>query len=577
MTGSPQKAYPIPASAAGSRPRRGPWILAAVALAGCAAATVAVVLGRVGWVAVGAWLVGVTCALATVAGEWRERIRGWRPTWRTVAVVVLCCLPAGVRLALAGVRPVHGDELLVGYLSLREDVSAKRFFAEVPQWGGDFIAQFPTLFFVGQKAALGVLGESLVALRASVVPYEFLATLFLFLTVRRIIDDRAAALAVALYSFLAIALYLETLALHSISSTACFLAFFWFALRACEEGRRADAVAAGSLCGLCFLVYPSSYLALPVLAVFVLIRIVRTRRAEPIQNVALPGLGFLTVTAPFFAYALRFNDYFVARYHQVSLLTGYWSDAPERIKHGASAVGIVWDSLLLALRSLYQRGVGGNGGYFFGQLALFDPPTLVLVAVGLVLAVAGSRRRPMLAVVLLVIAGAFVTGVVLTVGPPAYHRFTLAFPFIALLAALPLWRLWTAGFATPIVRTAVVLGIVVAFAATNFGHFSKAAATDPGQEELRVASYINRRFPDRKVYVAAFPGQAFEKLAYFADPRRPARMVTNYHSELLQNFRRDEKYLYVIALPDDFGSKFHALDPASRFVRFSTGYGLLFN
>ncbi len=577
MLSTSQRAEPDPAPAAGRAPRRRQLVLAAVALAGCAAATLAVLLARTGWVAVGAWLVGATCALAAFAADWTSEIRGWRPTRRTLAVVALCCLPVGVRLALAGVRPVHGDELLIGYFSLREDVSAKRFFAEVPQWRGDFIAQFPTPFFVGQRAALGVLGDSLVALRASVMPYVFLAALFLFLTVRKVIDALAASLAVVLYSFLAIALYLETLGIHSISSTACFLACFWFALRASEHGRRADAVAAGSLCGLCFLLYTSSYVALPVLGVFAVMRIVKTRKAGLVQNAALPALGFATVTAPFFAYALKFNNYFLARIHQVSLLTGDWSDAPERIRHGASAAGIVLENLLLALRAFYRRGIGGNGGYFFGQLALFDTFTLALVTAGLALALASVRRRPVLGVVVVVLAVTFMTGVVLTVPPPAYHRFTLAFPFIALLAALPLWRVWKSGFATPAVRTALALGAAVVFTSTNLDYFATAAGGDPGQEELRVASYINRRFPARAVYVAAFPGNAFERLAYFADPRRPGRMVTNYHSDLLDGFRRDEKYLYVIAMPDDFGAKFHAKDPASRFVRFTTGWGLLFN
>ena len=123
----------------------------------------------------------------------------------------------------------------------------------------------------------------------------------------------------------------------------------------------------------------------------------------------------------------------------------------------------------------------------------------------------------------------------------------------------------------------MLIGLVVVFAARNLDYFSVAAVSDGYPEDLRVASYINRRFPDRQVYVAAFPGQAFQKLAYFADVRRSAKIITNYHNDLLQSFRTDEKYVYVIAMPDNFGEKFHALDPKSRFVRFTTDYGLLFN
>jgi len=569
-----------PSLAGSTARRRVIWrrrLLVASALAGCTFATAAVLVDRQGWPAVVAWLLSVGLAVAVFADEWGPALRGWHLSRRTVAVLGLCLVPVAVRLTCADTRRVHGDELITAYFSLTEDLGPGRFFAEVPKDSGEWVSQFSTPFFLLQKAALRVVGDDIAGIRLSVQPYVFLVALFLFLIARRIVDTRTAVFAVVLYSFLAISLYHETLGLHFVSSTAVFLVFFWFAFRASQHGLASDAVVAGALCGFCYLFYVSSYIALPVLAVFVVTRVLRTRRVEPVRNVVLPGFGFLVVMAPFLAYAVGFNNYFLARIQQVSLLTGSWSDVPERMKAGESAFYIVAKSLILALKALYRRGVGGHGGYFFGQLALFDTLTLALFVLGLGLAFSRLLRRPGIGMILMVLGVSFFTGVVLTIPPPAFHRLSLTFPFIALILAFPLRALWDAKVLSRPIRAAVLIGLVVVFAARNLDYFSVAAVSDGYPEDLRVASYINRRFPDRQVYVAAFPGQAFQKLAYFADVRRSAKIITNYHNDLLQSFRTDEKYVYVIAMPDNFGEKFHALDPKSRFVRFTIDYGLLFN
>jgi hypothetical protein len=62
---------------------------------------------------------------------------------------------------------------------------------------------------------------------------------FLYAIARELLDERAAVLSVVLYAFFGPSVYLETLGLHFVSSTAVFLAFFYFSLRELREGARA--------------------------------------------------------------------------------------------------------------------------------------------------------------------------------------------------------------------------------------------------------------------------------------------------------------------------------------------------
>jgi hypothetical protein len=121
---------------------------------------------------------------------------------------------------------------------------------------------------------------------------------------------------------------------------------------------------------------------------------------------------------------------------------------------------------------------------------------------------------------------------------------------------------------------ALTLGLLVA---SNLLAFGEATRSESYYEGLRLARLINRDFPDRDVYVAAFPSFGFERCYYFAPGKNARRIVTDYHKAFLENFNPDEKYLYVITIPKDFDEKFARLDPRGRIIRFSPNYSLFVN
>jgi hypothetical protein len=555
------------------------WASVAAIAAGVLAAAFAswrVAAGHPGWAAVGGWGVGVALVLLAFAPEWSPVVRRLRPSRRWLVVVLIGLAPVAVRLALASPARIHGDELITAYFSLTEDLSAQRFFAEVPRVRVEWVSQFPTPFFLVQRWLLAAVGDDVSGVRLSVQPYVFLVGVLLFLLAREIADRETAWIAATISTFLAISLYLETLGLHFVSSTAVFLAFFLVGVRAIRSGRCADAAATGVLCGACYLFYTSSYVALPLMVAVGGWQVLRSRGRGWARMLLLPVTACAVTVAPFVAHALTHYNYFNSRLVQVSLLSGQWSDVPERVARGESLPSILATNAGKAVLALGEGGIGGHGGYWFGYQGLFDPLSLLLLIAGTVMALRQARRRPALMAAVAVAAATFVSGIVLTIPPPAFHRWSLAWPFLALLMALPIRALLGLGRLTRFARVGTVAAVLLLFASINLGRFTRATFDDSVPLEIRLGEMINCRFPDKKLYVASFPGQAYEKLAYFANVRRRNRAVTTYHTDLLETFRTDEDYLYVIAIPDDFGARFHSLDPSARLVRVAPQYALLF-
>lgn len=537
-------------------------------------ATVFAETGHVTWVAISAWAVGLILFPMGFTG----RDAGCRTSPRDrLLAVAMGLLPILVRAACTTTQRFYGDELLIGFFSATERIAPERFFGPVPQDRGGFVSQFPATFFVLQRAVLDLLGRTIPVLRLSVLPYVFLSGAFLFLTVRHVLDRTAGVLAVSFWSFLAISLYLETTSLTNISAVGLFLPFLWSALRADQGNVPRDAVLTGMLAAGCYLFYPASFVALPILLVITLLRMLRRRKPEFLQNFVRPGLGFLVVFAPFVPYLVKVENYFIAYPRRVTLF-GSDSDVLRRIREGESAIRIVLKGLSTNLQALFASNVGGAGGYWFGGFPLFDHLTLVLFVAGLIAAPFVFRQRRQAWFLILVILAVWLMGAVLFPPPPAFHRLGIAYACLGLLLALPVWLLFRVPRLSRGVAVAAAGAILLTFAATNLEIFERAALLDEDfREDLRLCGVLVRRYPDRMFYVAAEPVSAFAKIGYWADERWDRMPRTDYHDPLLREMKTEEKYVYVVAYPDEFWERFLRCDPNGRFRKVSKNYGLFCN
>ena len=482
--------------------------------------------------------------------------------WATIAIIAL---PVLVRAALDDPERLHGDDLLTAYFSSRLNLLSSEVFGLVPPDPADWVAQFPAPFFALQKLFFVAFGESLRSIQFSVLPWVLAASAFLWAIAKELLDESGAFIAVFIYAFFGPSLYLETFGVMFVSSTAVFLAFLYAAVRELRSGEARWAIAEGLLAGAGFLFYLSSYVTLPIALLFFAARGSAPRERNVGRNLLLFTTGAVAVLVPLaLLQASAGTGSLSRRLADVSLLAG---------AGGESSGGFVWQNLKTAVSELYQPNSGGHGGYEFGHQALLEPLIATLLVIGLGFALVRGWHRLEWHLVLVSIGLAFVTGVVLTVPPPAYHRISVVFPLIALLAAVPLHRLVSAGSG----GRAIVAVVLTAFAWTHVVYFLIAALPERNPEVLRLARFVNERYPDRPLHVAAFPGFAFDRIYHFVPGKRASAVVTEYHATLLPKVDPQSRYLYVYTLPHFFDDAFRRADPNGRVIRFSSEYSVFVN
>jgi hypothetical protein len=277
-----------------------------------------------------AWLASLAMLAIAVPGE-PPALAGGRRLEHPILSGFVIFLPALVRCASFQVNRAHGDDLLTAYFSATYDLGSN-FFAPVPADSTQWVTQFPSPFFFFQKIFFLLFGESLMSIKFSVLPWVLVVSVFLFFVVRELLDERAATVALILYSFFWPSLYLETLGLHFVSSTAAFLAFFYVALRHFRTGCLRMTVVSGLLAGACCLFYTSSLIALPILTAFIVVRWLAVEEGGTLRSAVLAFTAALAVIAPFVVQSFSSEpNYFLRRIDQVSLLTGEWSGAKDRI------------------------------------------------------------------------------------------------------------------------------------------------------------------------------------------------------------------------------------------------------
>ena len=524
------------------------------------------------WTAV-FWLLSLLPLLVVTRDASTGRPRSPVSWSRSLALGAAALLPVLVRVANLDPTRLHGDELTVAYFSHTHDFVHSSFFGLMPE-PRDWIARFPKPFFLLQHAFFDVFGANLTTIRLSVLPYVAIVSCMLFLIAEELFDRRAAWVAVVLYSFFAPSVYLETIGVHFISATAAFAFFFHRALRLHRTGRPFDAAAAGLACGLCYLGYYSSYLAFPVLLAFAALGVLRASARRALANLAIACGGLLIVVAPFVASMVVFHNRILYRASQIYLLTGEWSPHRQPIALGTEkALPVVRDNLVQCLRALVRDGVGGQGGYELGKLAFFDGLSLALFLVGSAACLWMVRRRPELLLVLGVIAASFLGYVVLTIAPPAWHRFSVAFPFVALVMAIPFWALDRLSLPAA-VRIALPSGVLLLYAIQNECRLSEAVMRDPWPHERPLLQLLQQRFGDRRVVIAGDRNAHLQKVFHFWNVPRSWDAQPVPQRTWLKTLDVSRPYVCVVNESFRYRKEFERADPKGRYYAVTAYYGI---
>ena len=475
------------------------------------------------------------------------------PPQHRIFLVGCCVIGVSILAVFSTIQShYHQDEFITAFTSFTLPPIAKLdwFAAYPPVW----VSQFPVLFHVLQKPFFLPIGPSVAAVRISVWPYVIGIIVYLYILAYRVFLFRRPLVPVILYIALAPHVYLTSMGLHFISSTFFYIAAITHFLLFLRYHEFSQARLAGVLTGLAYLTYTSSYVTFPVVILLTLIWMWQKR------NIVLGGFlraGILTILVlmPFLVYAATVNNVFMQRVGQVNVLWGTWSDVPKKVAGGTPVTSVLVKQTVDAVRSLFVPEVGGLGGYNFGRLALLDPLTGMLFAIGVgvvLLHIATSRSR-MDASLLVILLLPFVSGFVLTTHPPPFHRLSLLYPWFALIVAIPLDAL------AAIIRNSngvKVLTVVatLALVMTNLRHGWDMTISDRvhyPQNSRVIGEYITHRVPTgTEILIAAFPafhlGQELTfrtegKYSIVSDESK--KVLNRYNGQLLILLRPEDEVI----------------------------------
>jgi hypothetical protein len=517
-----------------------------------------------GWLGVMGLLV-----LASWAGETVERVVSLarKHPWWWVGGGLLLCVPVFVRVANVSLAFTHPDEFALAWFSRQYSFTTTNFFGPIPPepvW----TFQSPSLYFVVQKLALAMIGTGPLDVKLSTLPWVLLTAGALFLAARALFRTTVAVLSVAVYAFLAPSVYAESFGLRNTMSTALLLAFFLCALHNYRMPTLGSAVATGVACSLCYLTYPSSYSAAPLIVLFAALSCFYAPVGRVAKSLAISLGTVVIVLLPFMVGAAKSNDFFLQRISQTVPMVGKLLGrdvAQEDVSRSRSQLGANW---VANCTYFWRNDVGGAAGFEFGRRALLDPVSVGFLVVGALLAPAMVRRRRELVLVALFVAVSII-GLGFANPPPQVTRLENLFPFVAMLIALPIAGTLRLRSSPTWLRIGLAIALLAVVIGCNLGHLRAAQArdTNPGREDyedIKVAIFLKEHFPGKEIRVTAFGGFHLEYTLRFFLPRSP--IVTNYHDQFLQAFDRGVDCVYVILFPEEFDEKFRRADPEGELI-----------
>jgi hypothetical protein len=521
------------------------------------------------------WTSSLVCFF--IAFPFSEKTHGVRnvPTFTKipVAAIVITGIALAIRVSLMlNEATFHVDEYLTAHFSysLGNILNTDWFGVYPPK--GVWVSQFPSVYFVFQKLFFNIFGLSTLTMRLSILPYVFVTFLFLFLIVKIVYGELSAYISIILLATFPPDIYLTQRGLHFISATAFFLATTYFLLLSIQSGKKLYFALTGVFLGLSYMTYYSSYVTAPLLFLYIIGLFIKKQLDKKFLQNFILTLGIAAyMLSPLLVYATQVDNFFTERTAQVKLINGEWSPYKNIEETPAAVFEIVKTQTILSVQSLYKDGVGGHGGYFFGQLALFDPITLVFLFLGTGYFILRIIQKKDVAsfFILATIVATFIGGMVLTIPPPAYHRTSLAFPFITLILAVFIVDIYTFFKAKQSNFAPYILSFCVfALIASNFFHFKAVLAHDTLEMPVPDYTLIENDLENTQgsVYIAAFDSYALGKVLFIRS-KGERTFITAPLEDVLKEAPQNQSSYIVILYPDETSlSKVQEVFPHAKIV-----------
>jgi hypothetical protein len=261
-----------------------------------------------------------------------------------VIAVAITALAALVRLPALGSIPftLAGDEASQGLEAVRTLT-------------GDIVDPFstgwlgvPTMSFFANSPSIGVLGQTVAALR---LPWALvgLATVPVTFWLARRMGNEVGLICAGLVATYHVHVHFSRLGSNQIADPLFVAVTMLLVLRGLERGRALDWVGAGCVMGLAAYFYAGARLTPVVVVVVLLQRFASERRdfSRHLPGIAAMVAGASVVAAPMLQFAIRFPDDFNARLNEVGVFQSGWLSR-EVIIRGESTASILGDQVVRA-------------------------------------------------------------------------------------------------------------------------------------------------------------------------------------------------------------------------------------
>ncbi|HTP10685.1 MAG TPA: glycosyltransferase family 39 protein, partial [Anaerolineae bacterium] len=324
----------------------------------------------------------------------------------------------------------------------------------------------PTLSFFFNSLSIGLLGDTVFALRLPWALVGTAAVVMMFLLTRQLKTLTLALMVGLVLATYAYHIHFSRLGSNQIADTLLMASALFFLYRAYDHGRYLDWALAGVAAGLAQYFYAGARLVTLIVLISVVVFVIREGwrfwYAQRAGIIILLG-AFLITAAPMLQYAVQYPRRYQGRVRQVGILQNGWLDQAEQT-NGQTAAEILLDQFRRT--TLAYNATLDQSAWYGSTRPFLDGLPAVLFILGLGYATLRPLDRRLFPL-LLWWWGAILLGGVLTDNPPSSQRLIITAPVAIFFVALALWkssqilqRLWP----IPLVRSSVWVlgGILVA-------------------------------------------------------------------------------------------------------------------
>lgn len=383
------------------------------------------------------WLAGIGFFLAGARELDRRRefaIEERWPRWEIGALIGIALVALALRAFSLEQIPQNfgGDEGEMG-LQAREVLAGEATNPFTTGW-----LSHPFLWFYMQALSLAIFGDSIFGLRILSVLVGTAAIPALYLFARPLFGRTAAFGAVFLLAAYHVHVHFSRLGVNNIADPLfALLAFSAFI----TGWRRNSALAfalAGVVCGVAQHFYMGSRLTPLLIGVLVLQQlIVDPRRVwSLLSRFWLIGVGFALGVGPLAAHFINDPSALTARLGMVGIIQSGWLE--QQMAEGATLLSILTKQAYNSFGA--YTFVADRSAWYDPRIPLLDQGSAVLLALGVALALARSRRMEWFLLPAWLVGTAVLGGVML-VNSPESPRYVTTAPAICMLIALALERL----------------------------------------------------------------------------------------------------------------------------------------